>query len=257
MAMSAFVVGSTGSVAAQPGGFSDVPEGEYFSVPVETLARRGVFEGTECADGFCSATPIDRKTMAVWTVRVLDGRDPSPITESRFNDVDATGFYAPFIERMAELEVTTGCGDRSGFCPDRSVTRATTAVFISRAYNLPDGPDPGFTDVPVDAWYVRDVAKLAASRITVGCGDRTTFCPSRDTTRAQMATFLYRAENRELVTGTDGREVLDAGSSHTCVLQGDGTIACWGSNGSGQSDPPTGTYTAVTSGGGTLLRAPR
>ncbi len=249
MAMSAFVVGSTGSVAAQPGGFSDVPEDAYYSVPVEALARRGIFRGTECAHGFCPAALIDRKTMAVWTVRVLDGQDPSPITESRFDDVDAVSFYAPFIERMAELGVTTGCGDRSGFCPDRVVTRAQTAVFISRAYKLPDGPDPGFTDVSDDAWYKREVAKLAASRITGGCGDGTAFCPSRQTTRREMATFLYRAENRELLTGTDGRKTLDAGSSHTCVLQGGGSIACWGSNSAGQSDPPEGTYKFVTSGG--------
>ena len=46
-----------------------------------------------------------------------------------------------------------------------------------------------------DAWYAADVARLAASGITQGCGDGTAFCPGRDTTRAQMATFLHRALN--------------------------------------------------------------
>ena len=107
-----------------------------------------------------------------------------------------SGFYAPFIERMAEFEVTRGCGDGSGFCPDRNVTRAEMAVFLSRAFKLPEGPDPGFVDVPADAWYAADVARLAASKITVGCGDGSGFCPGRDTTRAQMATFLHRAISR-------------------------------------------------------------
>ena len=31
---------------------------------------------------------------------------------------------------------------------------------------------------------------------------------------------------------------IDAGSHHTCGLRTDGTIACWGYNGYGQSDPP-------------------
>ena len=67
-------------------------------------------------------------------------------------------------------------------------------MFLSRAFELPEGPDPGFVDVPADAWYAADVARLAASKITVGCGDRSGFCPGRDTTRAQMATFLHRAD---------------------------------------------------------------
>ena len=65
--------------AAQTDGFDDVPEGAFFSDPVSELAEEGVFEGTECdEDGsrFCPDDPIDRKTMAVWTVRVLDGRNP-------------------------------------------------------------------------------------------------------------------------------------------------------------------------------------
>ena len=168
---------SLGSALTQPGGFGDVSEDAYYSVPVASLAERGVFDGTECEEGFCPAVAVDRKTMAVWTVRVFDGEDPPAVSESRFDDVDAASFYALFIERMAELEVTKGCGDGSGFCPDRSVSRAQMAAFLSRAYKLPEGPDSGFSDVPDDAWYAVEVAKLAASRITVGCGDGTMFCP--------------------------------------------------------------------------------
>ena len=168
---------------AQPSGFEDVPDGAYYSVPVAELAAAGVFAGTECAQGFCPNAPIDRKTMAVWLVRVVTGQGPPEVSDTRFDDVDAEGFYASFIERTAELGVTTGCGDGSGFCPDRTVTRAQMAVFLSRAYSLRDGPDPGFADVPDDAWYGADVARLAASGITSGCGDGTNFCPSRDTTR--------------------------------------------------------------------------
>ena len=183
-------------VVAQSGGFSDVPGDAYYSAPVASLAEQGVFVGTECEAGFCPGDPIDRKTMAVWIVRILDGEDPEAVSESRFDDVDASGFFAAFIERMAALEVTRGCGDGSGFCPDRHVTRAQMAVFLSRAYKLPEGPDPVFVDVLFDAWYAADVARLAASKITGGCGDGSRFCPNRETTRSQLATFLYRAEQR-------------------------------------------------------------
>ena len=185
---------SSAPALAQPGGFDDVAEDAYYSLPVSTLAERGIFYGTYCGrERFCPGEPLDRKTMAVWVVRILDGNDPAPVSESRFDDV--AGWHARFIERMAELGVTAGCGDGSGFCPDLNVSRAQMAVFISRAYDLPDGPDPGFSDVPSDAWYAAAVSKLAASQITAGCGDGTAFCPDQHTTRAQMATFLYRAEN--------------------------------------------------------------
>ena len=156
----------------------------------------GVFAGTGCEEGFCPGGVLDRKTMAVWVVRVLGGQEPPRVNASRFDDVDASSFYAPFIERMADLGVTRGCGDGSGFCPDRAVTRAQMAAFLSRAYHLAAGPDPGFADVPAAHWAVADIARLAASKITVGCRDGSVFCPDQDTTRGEMAVFLWRAENR-------------------------------------------------------------
>ena len=193
---SILAVASVQPVAAQQTTFDDVPTGAYFTTPVNALAAQGVFAGTECSDGFCPSDPLLRWQMAVWIVRVLDGEEPSPISNYRFNDVDAGDWYAPHVEQMYQLGVTTGCGDGSGFCPDRGVSRAEMAVFLKRAFKLPDGPDPGFDDVPVGAWYIDSVAALAASEITTGCGDGSGFCPSRDTTRAQMATFLHRAINR-------------------------------------------------------------
>ena len=191
----AVAVTAAAPAGAQAAGFDDVAEDTYYSVPVTALAELGVFAGTECAQGFCPGEAIDRKTMAVWVVRVLDGEDPPAVSESSFSDVDAAGFHAPFIARMAELGVTRGCGDGTGFCPDRVVSRAQMAAFLTRAFGLPAGPDPGFVDVADDAWYVAAVSSLVASNITQGCGDGTGFCPEQDTSRAQMATFIHRALN--------------------------------------------------------------
>ena len=219
--VAASLLAHVSSAAAQQGGedqedartYPDTPTDTYYSEPVAQLAEQGVFAGTLCESGFCPHEAIDRKTMAVWVVRMLDGQEPASVSESSFSDVDVDSFYAPFIERMFEIGVTRGCGDGSGFCPDRPVTRAEMAVFLSRAYDLPDGPDPGFSDVPVDARYATDVAKLAASGITKGCGDGSGFCPGRDTSRAQMATFLWRATG--LAPIADPLSVDDADCSFT------------------------------------------
>ncbi len=41
---------------------------------------------------------------------------------------------------------------------------------------------------------------------------------------------------------------ISAGYTFTCGIRTDGTLVCWGDNRSGQSTPPTGTFTQVSSG---------
>src|SRR5437660_3056454 len=43
---------------------------------------------------------------------------------------------------------------------------------------------------------------------------------------------------------------ISAGTFHTCAVKTDGTVACWGDNGSGQARPPADTFTAVSAGNG-------
>ena len=179
-----------------PGGFADVAEDAFYADAVAALAADGVFAGTECSEGFCGDQVIDRRTMAVWVVRVLDGADPAAVASTRFGDVDASGFHARFVERMAALGVTAGCGDGSNYRPEGSVSRAHMAVFLARAFDLPAAPDAGFADVPSEAWYGDAVNSLAASGVSAGCGDGTRFCPDSSTTRGQMAVFLARASGQ-------------------------------------------------------------
>ena len=42
---------------------------------------------------------------------------------------------------------------------------------------------------------------------------------------------------------------ISAGAFHTCGIRTNGEISCWGSNRFGESDPPSGTFTAVSAGG--------
>ncbi len=183
---------------AQDYGFADVSPDAFYSEAVEELAGDGVFDDTGCGDGrrFCPEGAVDRQTMAVWLVRVLDGGDPGAVSESRFDDIGVGGFHAPFVERLAELRVTVGCGDGRRFCPEESVTRAQMATLLVRAFKLADGPDPGFVDVGVDAWYRDDVSRLESSGISLGCGNGSRFCPADETTRGQMAVFIARAIGR-------------------------------------------------------------
>lgn len=72
--------------------------------------------------------------MAVWLVRILDGREPSGVGTVRLDDIAADSRWTAHIERFAELRVTRGCAaePRALYCPDDTVTRGGMAAFEFR-----------------------------------------------------------------------------------------------------------------------------
>jgi hypothetical protein len=84
------------------------------------------------------------------------------------------------------------------------------ATFLAAALNLPPGPDV-FTD-DEGSPHEDAINAIAAAGITSGCsGDGTTYCPTAEVSRAQMATFLTKAF--KLGAGPDAF-VDDQGSVH-------------------------------------------
>ena len=60
---------------------------------------------------------------AVWLIRAL-GESPSTEAGTRFGDVDAVEWWARYVERLAELDITHGCGTEPlRFCPHEAVNR--------------------------------------------------------------------------------------------------------------------------------------
>ena len=185
------------ATAAAHDGFGDVSDGGTHSANIHTLDHDGTFEGTLCGDDmFCPGEPLTRAHMAVWLVRVLDDTDPAEVAETRFSDVDGGHPHAAFIERFAELGVTFGCDTGPlRYCPDDNVTRAQMASFLARAFDLTAGEAAGFTDVDTGGVHSAAIDALAATRITHGCDTGPLrYCPRDDVTRAQMASFLIRAQ---------------------------------------------------------------
>ncbi len=172
-------------------GFSDIADAGAHRANVETLAEWGILEGTECAPGrFCPKEPIQRWEMAVWLVRAVDF-EPDAVEGSRFADVGV--WWLPHVERLADLGITRGCSVKPAlFCPYEPVTRQQMASFLVRAFQLEQEQSNTFADVDAGNPHFADINGLATAGITAGCGtDR--FCPTLNTTRAQMATFLARA----------------------------------------------------------------
>ena len=97
--------------------------------------------------------------------------------------------FAQEIIWLAQQSITFGC-DTHRYCPNRAVTRAQMAAFLSRALQLPAAELDYFDDD--DSVHQDDINRLAQSGITLGC-DANSYCPHEPVTRAQMAAFLSRA----------------------------------------------------------------
>ena len=194
VASAAAVVSATGA-AAQQDRYSDVTGGVH-KPAIDALGGTGLFDGTLCDDGrFCPRDPIKRSTMAVWLIRALTDEDPPPAQDSRFSDVPAGRWWVGHVELLAQLGITAGCGtDPPRYCPERPVTRAEMATFLTRAFNLQPGQPAGFADVDEGSSHAAGINAIAAAGVTAGCSTEPLhYCPERPVTRAEMATFLARA----------------------------------------------------------------
>ena len=163
------------------GGFMDVEAGSTHWGSITELAEAGVLAGTECGEGrFCPGDGITRRTFAVWLVRVLDDGQPPTPQHGGFDDVDADAWDAPFIARLAELKVTSGCSvDPPRFCPDRVVSRAEMATLLARAFDMPEADPAGFSDVNATSVHAGSIDRLAATGVTQGCATGPLrFCPT-------------------------------------------------------------------------------
>ena len=239
---------SEAAAAESSGGFTD-DDGEV-ELAFDALAGLGVLEGTECGEArICPGDPIPRWMVAVWLVRTVDGADPGPGDPAGFVDVDPEQWWAPFVDRLFGLGITTGCGtEPMRFCPDRSVTREQMAAFLVRAFDVADGHGVGFSDI-AGSFARGYINALAAAGITVGCSsDPLRYCPQRSVTRGQMAVFLARALGLVELPASVRFAAIDAGGGHTCGLRADRSAVCWGENTHGQADAPGGEFTALSAG---------
>jgi hypothetical protein len=186
------------------GQFVDVPLASSAYASIEALVASGITGG--CATTppqYCPDAPVTRAQMAVFLVRALAYpavSDARTATGTIFADVPATHPLAPWIEELAAVGVTSGCGTVPPlYCPGSAVTRAEMAAFLLRAKHGPGWvpPQPAqqlFADVPLTHPMVRWITALAAEGLTTGCATGPTrYCPDQVVTRGQMAVFIVRA----------------------------------------------------------------
>lgn len=190
------MVGSmVASAAVEPGGSFIDDDGNIHEGAIEAIRGAGITQGCDpVGDLYCPGAPVTRAEMAAFLVRSLGETNPDPAVSGTFNDVPASAWYEPFVERLVELEITTGFTDGT-YRPDDSVTRAQMAAFVVRSLGEADSSEPTrFADVESGIWFEGSVERLAELGITSGCDTNPLrYCPSDAVSRDQMASFVARA----------------------------------------------------------------
>ena len=182
--------------------YNDVPKSYLFHDAIEKISRKGITTG--CGSGnYCPESLVTRGEMAVFLLRGKHGSAyvPPPATGAVFLDVPLGTPFAAWIERLSAEGITSGCGG-GNYCPTQTVTRDQMAVFLVRSEHgsgfMPPAPVGLFADVPTTRMFANFIEQLANEGVTSGClpGD---YCPDGTVSRGQMATFLSKTFNADLL----------------------------------------------------------
>ena len=109
---------------------------------------------------------------------------------ARQNDADLTG-GSIWYEKAQNWAKSKGISD--GTNPSATINRAQMVTMLWRAMGQPAAASgASFADVPADSYYAQAVSWAVENGITAGVGNGR-FDPNSTCTRAQIATFLWRA----------------------------------------------------------------
>ena len=114
--------------------FDDVSEDAWYYHYLQHIHAAGITVG--CARDplrYCPDRLVTRAQMALFLYRALDFSN-APAQARTFEDVDADHYAEEAIGAIHAAGITVGCArDPLRYCPDRPVTRAQMAAFLSRA----------------------------------------------------------------------------------------------------------------------------
>ena len=169
--------------------FYDVPNDAYFYEAVKWAVKNGITNGV--GDNlFAPGQPCTRSQIVTFLWRAAGSPEPKS-TAAGMTDVVPGSYYAKAVAWAVENGITTGTAEGT-FSPNATCTRAQAVTFLARAQNAKATGKTAFSDVPADSYFADAVAWAQANGVTTGTSE-TTFSPDSDCTRAQIVTFLYRA----------------------------------------------------------------
>lgn len=171
--------------------FADVPGDAYYLESVLWASENGITSGTD-ATHFSPNQTCTRAQVVTFLWRAAGSPEPKS-GSSTFYDVRRSDYYYKAVLWAVEQGITSGVGTNR-FAPNDVCTRAQVVTFLYRAAGSPAvyGVSNPFSDVRSGDYYYNAVRWAVRNNITSGI-DATHFGPGSKCTRAQVVTFLYRA----------------------------------------------------------------
>lgn len=130
---------------------------------------------------------------------------PEP-EKNPFRDVTENDYFFYPVVWAAENKIAEGYGNTGKFEPHMICSRANVVTFLWRQAGSPKAPVDSeifFTDVTKEDYFYDAVVWAVTEGITTGYGNTKTFCPNEPCTRANVVTFLWRAnESPKAAEGT-------------------------------------------------------
>ena len=195
------VIGDLGHFSVYGVGYKTAPAftdtvNHWAKADIDFVVSRWLFSGTS-ETTFSPDSTITRG-MFVTALGRLAGIDPAGYpSSSRFTDVPATAYYAPFVEWAASKGIVSGTGEGS-FSPDAAITREQMALIMRQyadklGYTLPVAREAvTFTDENQITGNMKDAVRaIQQAGIMSGKGNNR-FGPKDAATRAEAAVVLRR-----------------------------------------------------------------
>lgn len=149
-----------------------------------------------------------RRTLDMGWQRFLDMiQSELNLLNTGFTDVPTNTWYTEAVEYAVAKKITNGTSANT-FAPNDTCTRAQAVTFLWRYYGSPQvasGKNP-FVDVKSTDFYYKAVLWAVSKGITAGI-DETHFAPNDSCTRAQIATFMWRAAGKP--NASTGKNFVD------------------------------------------------
>ena len=176
------------------GEFEDVPVNEYYYGSVRWALSRGITNGVD-ETHFAPNDSCTRGQVVTFLWRAAGQPAVSASTVNPFTDVSSDAYYYRAVLWAVQKGITAGTSATT-FEPDAVCTRGQVVTFLWRAAGQPAVSSLvcPFTDVIDADYYYTPVLWAYENAITSGTS-ATTFSPADECTRAQVVTFLCRADN--------------------------------------------------------------
>jgi len=217
--------------------FNDVSSSDNFCPYIRELQQLGITDG--CGPGdYCPLDYVTRDEMAAFLVRatqVAAGQGPEAFTcnggaagasvscattTPYFSDVPTTDGFFPYVQKLYELEITTGCGN-GNYCPLDYVTRDEMAAFLFRSFLRNSCPITPCTTAAVNVTVKNAFTGAAIQGATVTAGALTA-----TTGATGIASFTGLSSNQNQTTPiTISVAATDYTTGTTTALLACGTTA--------------------------------